>query len=215
MASVAEIRTMKDRHRPPCPRCTRPMPDASDHITTPSIPTNNPHVHHLVYACCGQQKTIAVRVDGPTAGQVDDPFAHLRNTPTDGGPMTGNTTSSAGGAATGDVHDVETCDAQLDALHDDLTSIDTALDVIDNSIRDAGAATERIEAWLRSKNVDDTTVGGMSQALEMLSPERIKSLIDAIAAAKAGVQTTKDGLQPLREAAGMLQGADGSVLNGR
>lgn len=120
-----------------------------------------------------------------------------------------------GAEATGDAHDVESAIAQCDALSNDLTAIDTALDLIDERRDSAGRAAELIHAFLASKNVEDAAVGGMAQAMDMLSPTHIKALIDAIAAAKAGVQSAREVLAGLQEAEQMLNGADGSVLNGR
>lgn len=117
--------------------------------------------------------------------------------------------------ATGDAHDVESARHECNLLDDDLTRIDTSLDVIDEAITNAGAAAELIEAFLRSKNVDDCAVGGMATAREMLSPERIKALIDAVAAAKAGVKAAQEELDRLQDLEQQLAGADGSVLNGR
>jgi hypothetical protein len=129
-----------------------------------------------------------------------------------------STTNNNGGTdmntATGDVHDVETCKTELTALADDLTRVDTALDVIDEAIRQAKAAVEHIEAWLASKNAD-ACVPGMAAALDALSADRIKELMDAVAVAKQGVADTLDNLVPLEEAAELVGGADGSVLNGR
>lgn len=123
---------------------------------------------------------------------------------------------STTGTATGDAHDLESAGHQCDLLGDDLTRIDTALDVIDEAITSAGTATELVEAFLTSKNADETTVGGMSSARDMLSPERIKTLIDAITAAKAGVQASKEAIDTMNEkATDALQGADGSIVNGR
>lgn len=133
----------------------------------------------------------------------------------EGDDMTDTSTPTTG-TATGDAHDLESAIQQCDLLGDDLTRIDTSLDVIDEAIGSAGAATELIEAFLRSKSVDDTTVGGMSSAREMLSPDRIKALIDAVSAAKAGVQSTKELLEAMNDGAtAALNGADGSIVNGR
>lgn len=117
--------------------------------------------------------------------------------------------------ATGDVHDVESCDRELDALTDDLTAIDTALDVIDEKVGEARSSAELIQAFLAGKKVDGAVLAGLATALEMLGPDAIKTLIDAIAAAKQGVAATKDGMAPLREANQLVGSADGSVLNGR
>jgi hypothetical protein len=127
--------------------------------------------------------------------------------PTSEGDTTVNT-------ATGDVHDVESCKNECTALFDDLTRIDTALDVIDEAIRSGGAATERIEAWLASKNAD-SAVPGMRAAMDALSADRVKELMDAVTAAKKGVQDTLDSLIPLEEANALVGSADGSILNGR
>jgi hypothetical protein len=135
-------------------------------------------------------------------------------TPIEGDNMT-DTTSPSTGTATGDAHDLESAIQQCDLIGDDLTRIDTSLDVVDEAIGSAGNATELVEAFLRSKNVDDATVGGMSSAREMLSPDRIKSLIDAVSAAKAGVQNTRELLQTMNDGAAALNGADGSIVNGR
>lgn len=158
--------------------------------------------------------------DPPTGGQpepepqIDE--SDTDETNTEGDTMTETTAPTASTAgATGDAHDVESAVNQCNLLEDDLTAIDTSLDVIDEAISRAGSATELVEGFLRSKNVDDTTVGGMSVARDMLSPTHIKALMDAVAAAKEGVRSTRDGLASLEEANEMLQGADGSVLNGR
>lgn len=133
-----------------------------------------------------------------------------------GEDMPPENTAQAGGTATGDAHDLESAIHQCDLLEDDLTSIDTSLDVIDEAIDSAGTATELIEAFLTSKNVDTTTVGGMSAARDMLSAEHIKTLIDAIAAAKQGVKDTREALEAMKDGADeALQGADGSIVNGR
>lgn len=125
------------------------------------------------------------------------------------------TETSQAGTATGDAHNVETAIAECNALDDDLTAINTALDVIDERIDAAGTAAEGIEAFLASKNVDDTAVGGMSVARDMLSPTHIKALMDAVAAAKQGVRNAIEELIRLQELESQLNGADGSVLNGR
>lgn len=117
--------------------------------------------------------------------------------------------------ATGDVHDVESCDQELGALTDDLTAIDTALDVIDENVRSARTSAELIQAFLAGKNVDGDVLAGLAQSLDMLGPDAIKNLIDSIAAAKAGVEATKEAMGPLREASELVGAADGSVLNGR
>jgi prefoldin subunit 5 len=125
-------------------------------------------------------------------------------------------TTSSTGSATGDAHDLESASQQCDLLADDLTAIDTALDLIDEKIGSAGNATELIEAFLKSKNMPDTAVGGMSAARDMLSAGRIKALIDAIAAAKQGVRDSKEAIDGMNDqATEALQGADGSVVNGR
>lgn len=116
--------------------------------------------------------------------------------------------------ATGDVHDVESCKNELTALNDDLARVDAALDVIDEAIRQAKAATERIEAWLREKNAE-ACVPGMTAALDALCPDRLKELIDAVTAARQGVLDTIDNLAPLEEAAELVGATDGSALNGR
>lgn len=144
----------------------------------------------------------------PEQSPAPNPRPEPEPTPDTGDDMATNT-------ATGDVHDVESCDSELDALTDDLTAIDTALDVIDENIRSARSSTELIEAFLAGKNVDGEVLAGMAQALDMLGPEAIKNLIDSIAAAKAGVQATKEAMGPLREASELVGAADGSVLNGR
>jgi hypothetical protein len=58
-------------------------------------------------------------------------------------------------------------------------------------------------------------VGGMGAARDHLSPERIKELMDAVAAAKQGVKDAVAELERLQELEQQLAGADGSVLNGR
>ena len=133
-------------------------------------------------------------------------------TPTEGDTMTDITSV---GSATGDAYDVETALNECNLLGDDLGRIDTALDTIDEAITNAGAAAEKIEAFLASKSIDDCAVGGMSTARDMLSAERIKALIDAVAAAKAGVRAAEDELRRLQDLGSQLNGADGSVLNGR
>jgi len=135
------------------------------------------------------------------------PGAHSTTTKPSNGGTTMNT-------ATGDVHDVETCKTECEALADDLVRVDTSLDVIDEAIRSAQNAVEHINAWLTSKNAD-ACVPGMAAALDALSADRIKELIDTVAIAKQGVQDTIDNLTPLEEAAELVGGADGSVLNGR
>ncbi|MEU7170283.1 hypothetical protein ABZ949_02180 [Micromonospora tulbaghiae] len=130
----------------------------------------------------------------------------------------GSTPANQGGTtmntATGDVHDVETCKSECEALADDLGRVDTALDTIDEAIRSAAAAAERIEAWLQSKNAD-ACVAGMSAVLDALSADNVKELMDAVAAARQGVQDTIDSLAPMEEAAELVGAADGSILNGR
>lgn len=141
-------------------------------------------------------------------------FYNDHQCPTNEGEPVTDTKSS--GTATGDAHDLESASQQCELLGDDLRRIDASLDVIDEAITSAGAATELVEAFLKSKNVDDTTVGGMATAREMLSPERIKALMDAIAAAKAGLQATKEALDAMNDGAtAALNGADGSIVNGR
>lgn len=141
----------------------------------------------------------------------------VHNTATNGGPTMSQPTStpSGAGSATGDCHDVESAIVQCNALDDDLTAINTALDLIDEKIHSAGNAAEGIEAFLASKNVDDAAVGGMSVARDMLSPTHIKALMDAIAAAKQGVAHAHAELSRLQDVEQQLNGADGSVLNGR
>lgn len=117
--------------------------------------------------------------------------------------------------STGDVHDVETCDAELGALILDLDHIDNALDALDQYVRSARTSAEMIQAFLAGKNVDGEILAGLNTALEMLGPEAIKTLIDAVAAAKQGVANTQTALAPLREAGELVGAADGSVLNGR
>jgi hypothetical protein len=150
------------------------------------------------------------------AAGPDDPGerSHPQNqsTTTEGDDM--NTTTDASSTATGDAHDVESALQQCDLLDDDLTRIDTSLDVIDEAIASAGSAAELIEAFLASKNVGDA-VTGMSVARDMLSPTHIKALIDAIAAAKSGVAQAREELLRLQDVEQQLNGADGSVLNGR
>ena len=137
-------------------------------------------------------------------------------TPTTSEP--GSTPANQGGTtmntATGDVHDVETCKSECENLADDLGRVDTALDTIDEAIRSAAAAAERIEAWLQSKNAD-ACVAGMAAVLDALSADNVKEMMDAVAAARQGVQDTIDSLAPLEEAAELVGAADGSVLNGR
>ncbi|MFD6565420.1 hypothetical protein [Micromonospora profundi] len=129
-----------------------------------------------------------------------------------------STTINNGGVtmstATGDVVNVETCKSECEALDDDLTRIDSSLDVIDAAIRSAQQAAENIEAWLKSKNIEGG-VAGMSAAFDALSADRIKDLIDTVAAAKQGVRDTIDSLTPLEEANELVGAADGSALNGR
>lgn len=117
--------------------------------------------------------------------------------------------------ATGDVYDVETCKQQCQILNDDLTRVDTSLDVIDEAVRSMADTAEKIGAWLASKNANDTSITGMSTVMEALNPDRIKELMDAVAAAKQGVQDTIDSIAPYEEADQLLAGADGSITNGR
>lgn len=117
--------------------------------------------------------------------------------------------------ATGDVYDVETCKQQCQILDDDLTRVDTSLDVIDEAVRSMADTAEKIGAWLASKNANDTSITGMSTVMEALNPDRIKELMDAVAAAKQGVQDTIDSIAPYEEADQLLAGADGSITNGR
>lgn len=177
----------RDKPAPNCPECDYPMTE---------------------HEWLGRVNQYECRICRHKEDRADDP-RNNRN----GGPMTSTTAST--GSATGEVHDVETCDAQLDALDDDLQRVSASVEAIDEAISDAGAAAERIKAWLESKNVEDAAVSGMATVMEMLNPERIKELFDAVDNARRGVQATKESLTPLREAAGMLNGADGSVLNGR
>lgn len=131
--------------------------------------------------------------------------------PTQGDTMTQPSTTSG---ATGDVYNVETAIAECNALDDDLTTINTALDVIDERIDAAGTAAEGIEEFLAQKHVDEA-FGGMRVARDMLSPTHIKALMDAIAVAKQGVRNALAELVRLQELESQLNGADGSVLNGR
>lgn len=117
--------------------------------------------------------------------------------------------------ATGEVHDVETCANECNKLAYDLGTIDVSLDTIDTAVRSAAAAAELIEAWLTGKNFDSNTVAGMALVRDMLGPDKILALIDAVGAAKTGVQNTLDALAPYQEAAGLVGAADGSALNGR
>ncbi|MEU7978275.1 hypothetical protein AB0B63_07055 [Micromonospora sp. NPDC049081] len=154
------------------------------------------------------------RVQRLTDGQVVCPCRPVQQQP-DNNQQSSNLNEGADmNTATGDVHDVETCKTELTALADDLTRVDTALDVVDEAIRQAKAATESVEAWLRSKNAD-ACVPGMAAALDALSSDHIKELIDAVAVAKQGVADTVDNLAPLEEAAELVGGTDGSALNGR
>jgi hypothetical protein len=170
---------------------------------------------------CGECEAVSRRGFRDTAAAAAD-FGRTHRpvcpgkpaTPTEGDDMTDTTSST--GSATGDAHDLESASQQCDLLADDLTAIDTALDLIDEKIGSAGNATELIEAFLKSKNMPDTAVGGMSAARDMLSAGRIKALIDAIAAAKQGVRDSKEAIDGMNDqATEALQGADGSVVNGR
>ncbi|AEV86846.1 hypothetical protein ACWT_5828 [Actinoplanes sp. SE50] len=126
------------------------------------------------------------------------------------------TTPATSGSATGDAHDLESASNECDLLDGDLTAVDTALDLIDERITSAGAAAERLKGFLDSKSMPDSITAGMATALEMLSPEHIKALIDAIAAAKTGVRASKEAIDTMNEqATEALQGADGSAVNGR
>lgn len=151
------------------------------------------------YTCrdCGATSTQLANVD-PAPGNTNNDL------------INGGTMSSA----TGDVHDVETCKAECVKLADDLSRIDTTLDVLDELVRAARDASEHIEAWLGSKNAD-ASVSGMRTVLDMLSADNVKALIDAVSGARQGVQETIDSLSPLEEAAELVGDADGSILNGR
>ncbi|MEU0078498.1 hypothetical protein ABZY58_11430 [Micromonospora tulbaghiae] len=169
-----------------------------------------------LYGKCAYRDGAGAWCENPFDGT--DPYCHEHRTnaaPTGAGD---NSTIDNGGTtvstATGDVHDVETCKSECEALADDLGRVDTALDVVDEAIRSAAAAVERIEAWLQSKNAD-ACVAGMAAALDALSADNIKELIDKVAAAKQGVQDTIDNLAPLEEAAELVGSTDGSALNGR
>jgi hypothetical protein len=141
---------------------------------------------------------------------------HTCATPDREGDDMNTTATQAGGSATGDAHDLESASNECDLLLSDLTAIDTALDLIDERIGSAGTAAEGIAGFLGKKNMPDSTTTGMATALEMLSPDRIKALMDAVAAAKQGVQNSKDAIDTMNEqATEALQGADGSAVNGR
>jgi len=122
-------------------------------------------------------------------------------------------TDGSASSATGDVTDVNSCDAECAALLNDLARIDAATDTIDTAVRNAAAAAEHMAAFLTSKNVPQ--VAGLDTVVDVLGPEEIRQLIDTIAAARDGVRITQEGLVPLREAEQKLAGADGSALNGR
>ncbi len=148
---------------------------------------------------------------GWTAPEIKEAVGYVKR-------RTNGTETSNGGTtmntATGDVHDVETCKNECEALADDLVRVDTSLDVIDEAIRSAQSTVEHINAWLTSKNAD-ACVPGMAAALDALSADRIKELIDTVAIAKQGVQDTIDNLAPLEEANELVGNTDGSALNGR
>lgn len=174
------------------------------------------------FPAAANSKNVGVQVYDPATGSSRpallseleaDIAQRLRADATEGDDMTTPTPTTS--TATGDAHDVETALHQCGLLHDDLVRIDTALDVIDEAIINAGTAAELIEAFLASKSVDDSAVGGMATARERLSPEHIKTLIDAVDAAKQGVRAAEDELRRLQELESQLNGADGSVLNGR
>jgi hypothetical protein len=161
-----------------------------------------------------------IRAEGETQAEADARTARAEaqfnavHNPTTGGSTMPQ--SNTAGTATGDAHDLESASQQCDLLDDDLTAINTALDVIDERIDSAGNATELIEAFLKSKDMPDTAVGGMSVARDMLSPTHIKALIDAIAAAMQGVRTSKEAIDTMHDqATEALQGAAGSVVNNR
>lgn len=175
------------------------------------------------FPAAANSKNVGVQVYDPATGSSRpallseleaDIAQRLRAGATEGDDMT-DTANPTTSTATGDAHNVETALHQCGLLHDDLVRIDTALDVIDEAITNAGTAAELIEAFLASKNVDDSAVGGMATARERLSPEHIKTLIDAVDAAKQGVRAAEDELRRLQELESQLNGADGSVLNGR
>lgn len=219
------LRSEKEIHdsRPPCRR-----PGCFDGriIGTRCWP-GDPTSSATADQCCDRCGWLSSHTTGKTWDQQSDEFNARRHArppvyiptkpaasdstnitqPTSEGETTVNT-------ATGDVHDVESCKNECNALLDDLTRIDTALDVIDEAIRSGGQATERIEAWLASKNAD-SAVPGMRAAMDALSADRVKELMDAVTAAKKGVQDTLDSLIPLEEANALVGGADGSILNGR
>lgn len=228
MASVADLRRRIDKERPDCPRCRKPMYDlgVDAYASTPDGGTR------MVYACSGECTTsigTAVQInrvfylsdDRPSRDEFLPAQQFLPDqdttstTSSSGGNMAhGGSTSTGSGSATGEVHDVESCDAQLDALDDDLDAMNNAVDAIDTAVGDALSAVERMRAWLQKKNVDQA-VTGMDQVADVLNPDSIKAIIDAVAGAKAGVQTTRDGLAPLREARDLVGDADGSAINGR
>lgn len=149
--------------------------------------------------------------DKPPAEDPDNPDHQDDDQITEPTSNGGTTMSST---ATGDVHDVETCDAQLNVLEGDLNAINSALDVLDTAAGEAATAAELIGAWLASKNIDGA-LGGMAVVQDMLGADRIKELIDAVAAAKQGVETTREAMAPLRDARDLVGAADGSALNGR
>lgn len=163
----------------------------------------------------GDRFAAYVRSQAPDSTSRAVSNVHNRNTPRTSATGSFATSQSTGGGATGDAHDVESARNQCDLLEDDLTAINTALDVLDEKIDSAGSASELIEAFLRSKNAADSVVGGMTVVRDMLSPTHVKALMDAVSGAVQGVRATRDGLGTLEEAAELLEGADGSILNGR
>jgi hypothetical protein len=162
---------------------------------------------HEMFGNCSQD---------PTRCQHCADDQRRRATETSPKPPSGEnmTDTATAPTATGDVHDVESALHECELLTDDLGRIDAALDSIDEAITNAAEAAERIEAFLASKNVDNSAVGGMASARDHLSPDRIKELMDAVDAAKQGVKDAVTELQRLQELEQQLAGADGSVLTG-
>lgn len=150
--------------------------------------------------------------DKPPAEDPDDPDHQDDDQITEPTSNQGDTMSST--TATGDVHDVESCDAQLDALDDDLDGIANTLDALDTAVGDITKAAELISAWLAAKDID-AAFGGMATVQDMLGADRLKELLDAVAAAKHGVEATRDAMGPLREARDLVGSAAGSAVNGR
>ncbi|WP_250029845.1 hypothetical protein [Paractinoplanes maris] len=181
-------------------------------VTSPAISAAETEAYrHEMFGACSQDPKRCPHCADEERQRERDKTARV----TDNKENDMTDTATATSSATGDAHDVESAINECGLLDDDLTRIDSALDVIDEAITNSGSAAEKIEAFLASKNVADSAVGGMAAARDHLSPERMKVLIDAVAAAKQGVQAAAEELRRLQDLEQQLQGADGSVLNGR